>query len=360
MLRRRRSEGKNWTKGLLAFFWIVLAAFSALYLFTLFANPTAFGRQTASLGDATSALTGSATASLTSGQVSELLEARDKELAEIKQSMRDLSQQVADLSARINPSDKNGGSLASTAPPSPASAPPPEPAAAAPVTPPKKPEVVAAAPAITPPPPPEKPAPIVKPADVKPADAKPAEKPAPVTVAAAEPKPVEKAEPKPAASPPPVTTSEPGDDEGDAKKDIPPPVTVSEADVPPVDDATPGGTDTSSPSPEAPNQTPAATESASLDPVALPPAANDGTTRYGIEIGTVAKQDALRPLWREFLTNHGALVAGLQPRRVLAPDKKWRLIAGPFANAAEAEQACALFKKASRPCAATVYAGDSL
>jgi len=25
MLRRRRSEGKNWTKGLLAFFWIVLA-----------------------------------------------------------------------------------------------------------------------------------------------------------------------------------------------------------------------------------------------------------------------------------------------------------------------------------------------
>jgi hypothetical protein len=286
-----------------------------------------------------------------------LLEARDKELAEIKQAMRDLSQQVADLSARINPSDKNGGPLASTAPPSPASAPPPEPAAAAaPVTPPKKPEVVAAAPAITPPPPPEKPTPLVKPAD-----AKPAEKPAPVTVAAAEPKPVEKAEPKPAAAPPPpVTTSEPGDDEADAKKDIPPPVTVSEADVPPVEDATPSGADASSPSPETPNQTPAATESASLDPVALPPAANDGTTRYGIEIGTVAKQDALRPLWREFLTNHGALVAGLQPRRVLAPDKKWRLIAGPFANAAEAEQACALFKKASRPCAATVYAGDSL
>jgi hypothetical protein len=102
------------------------------------------------------------------------------------------------------------------------------------------------------------------------------------------------------------------------------------------------------------------TESASLDPVALPPAANDGSTRYGIEIGVVAKQDGLRPLWREFLTNHSALVAGLQPRRVLAPDKKWRLIAGPFSNAAEAAQACALFKKASRPCEATVYAGDAL
>ena len=91
-----------------------------------------------------------------------------------------------------------------------------------------------------------------------------------------------------------------------------------------------------------------------------PPAANDGSTRYGIEIGAVAKQDGLRPLWREFLTNHAALVAGLQPRRVLAPDKKWRLIAGPFGSAAEAAQACALFKKASRPCEATVYAGDSL
>ncbi|WP_083239537.1 SPOR domain-containing protein [Methyloceanibacter superfactus] len=97
-----------------------------------------------------------------------------------------------------------------------------------------------------------------------------------------------------------------------------------------------------------------------LRSVTLPPAANDGSTRYGIEIGTVGKRDELRPLWREFLTNHAALVAGLQPRRILAPDKKWRLIAGPFANAQDAEGACSLFKKADRPCAATVYAGDAL
>jgi hypothetical protein len=113
--------------------------------------------------------------------------------------------------------------------------------------------------------------------------------------------------------------------------------------------------------PSAPEpSTPAPTESAALDPVALPPAANDGSTRYGIEIGVVVKQDGLRPLWREYLTKHAALVAGLQPRRVLAPDKKWRLIAGPFSSAAEASQACTLFKKASQPCEATVYAGDSL
>ena len=59
------------------------------------------------------------------------------------------------------------------------------------------------------------------------------------------------------------------------------------------------------------------------------------------------------------LTNHAALVAGLQARRVMAPDKKWRLIAGPFSSAAEAMQACGLFKKADMPCEATVFAGDA-
>ncbi|WP_193427324.1 SPOR domain-containing protein [Methyloceanibacter stevinii] len=102
------------------------------------------------------------------------------------------------------------------------------------------------------------------------------------------------------------------------------------------------------------------TDVAALDPVALPPAANDGSTRYGIEIGSVAKRDELRPLWREYLTKHAALVAGLQPRRVRGPDNGWRLIAGPFANAQDAEGACSLFKRADRPCAATVYAGDAL
>src|SRR5512143_586006 len=163
MLRRRRSEGKNVTKGVLAFFWIVLAGVSGLYLFTLFANPTAFGSQTAkigsSFGDATSALSGSVGASLSSDQLSELLEARDKELAEIKQTMRELSQQVADLSAHIKSNGGGTGPLASTPAPSPTTvspAAPPPAVAAAPAPIPKKPEVVAAAPAITPPPPPEK------------------------------------------------------------------------------------------------------------------------------------------------------------------------------------------------------------
>ena len=98
------------------------------------------------------------------------------------------------------------------------------------------------------------------------------------------------------------------------------------------------------------------TETAALTPPSsIPP----GTTRFGIEIGSVGKQEEIKPLWRGLLTNHAALVAGLQPRRVMAPDKKWRLIAGPFSSAAEAMQACGLFKKADMPCEATVYAGDA-
>jgi YXWGXW repeat-containing protein/sporulation related protein len=85
-----------------------------------------------------------------------------------------------------------------------------------------------------------------------------------------------------------------------------------------------------------------------------------GTTRFGIEIGTVEKQAGLERLWRDILTKHPALVAGLQPRRMLAPDKKWQLIAGPFDSTAEATQLCGLFKKQNLQCEATAFAGDEL
>jgi hypothetical protein len=106
-----------------------------------------------------------------------------------------------------------------------------------------------------------------------------------------------------------------------------------------------------------PDATPDATstQTANLTPPSIPP----GTTRFGIEIGSVGKQDEVKPMWRNLLNNHAALVAGLQARRIIAPDKKWRLIAGPFSSAAEAMQACGLFKKASMPCEATVFAGDA-
>ena len=68
----------------------------------------------------------------------------------------------------------------------------------------------------------------------------------------------------------------------------------------------------------------------------------------------------MRPLWRDMRNNHAALVAGLQVRSMLASDKKWRLIAGPFVSAAEATQVCGLFKKENLKCEATAFAGDEL
>jgi hypothetical protein len=99
------------------------------------------------------------------------------------------------------------------------------------------------------------------------------------------------------------------------------------------------------------------TQTANLEPtINIQP----DTTRFGIEIGTVEKQAGLRRLWRDILTKHAGLVAGLQVRSVLAPDKKWQLIAGPFGSTAEATQVCGLFKKENLKCEATVFAGDEL
>jgi len=352
MVKDRRTGSRNVARSVFAFFWIVLGGLSAVYLFTLLTNPGALGGQP--------------------GETPIGSEQTSSEVGEIKSTLRELSQQMAEINTRLKPLEKAAGSAgslsdnSSSSPSGPEPATPPEPGA----TQAKKPDVAMAQPV-------EKPAEPAKPVEAS----TPVEAPKPTQVAALDAKPAEKpAEAKPetpSASSAPAP-AEPAESESDNDSEpTPPPVTVSEVPDEPLTEVTPGPslsgnlsspksstTDSaSSPSSASGSEsvTPApSTEVAALSPTVLPPAANDGTTRYGIEIGVVAKQDGLRPLWREFLTNHAALVAGLQPRRVLAPDKKWRLIAGPFANAAEANQACLLFKKAQRPCEATVFAGDSL
>ena len=348
MARIRRTGTRNWAQGVFATFWILLGGISGAYLFTAFTNPTALGGQLVALnagGGATPTSDGTTAAIGT-----EPPETSEQEIAEINERLRQLTDQVASLNARFKSGEKVGP-VAALAPAT--SVTTPEAPVAAPASETRPPEA-AASPS---PPPAEPPAETVTPApaeEPKPAGA-PKEEPKPLQQAAVEP--TEEAKPAPApampSEPPPVAVS-PLEEDAPAEgampaADMPPPAAAQE--TPAVE--TPA-VETPTPAP------PSATESAALDPTALPPAANDGSTRYGIEIGSVAKQDGLRPLWREFLTNHAALVAGLQPRRVLAPDKKWRLIAGPFGSADEASQACALFKKASRPCEATVYAGDSL
>jgi hypothetical protein len=380
MARTRQGGSQNWARSAFAVFWILLACLSGFYLFTVLTDPT-LGGQIVKLspvtpGDTTSAVGGG------DGSRSEA-----QELAAIQETLRALSQQVAELSDRLEGRETSDA----PAPPEPSasaatSSPPPEPAAeaedtAAPTSPPEEaPEEPKSAQAEAP-----------KPAEPPEPEAKPVEQAALAANQAPSSSPEPETPPQPSEPPPvavspldelpaelaarnmnqpdaaPPATGEPASDEQGAS----PAPAASQAAESPADSPAPSeqpGTSTqpepeaasTSPEPSASPSSTSDTEVAALDPIALPPAANDGSTRYGIEIGTVAKQDGLRPLWREFLTKHAALVAGLQPRRVLAPDKKWRLIAGPFTSAAEASQACALFKKAARPCEATVYAGDSL
>ncbi len=317
-MAKRRTGGRGGARNVFAVLWIALAGLSGFYLFTLFTDPTALGGPLVQLsavseGQAPAAAPAAAEpapAPVVSG-------AGTADVSALEGTIQNLTQQLAALDARLQPIERFIGPVAALPPSASVSTSPPKaqepaPVAAAPEPAPEaevvEEEVVEEAVVETPPPPPA-PAPVAAAPEPEP-----------------EPEPVAEAAPEPEA---PVQVAVADEPEPEAAE---PEAAVAQEEV----------------------------EIAAFDPVALPPAANDGSTRYGIEIGTVGKRDELRPLWREYLTKHAALVAGLQPRRVLAPDKKWRLIAGPFANAQDAEGACSLFQKADRPCSATVYAGDAL
>jgi SPOR domain len=306
-VKDRRSGGRNWVPGLFAAFWILLAVFSAAYLFRIVTEPRSQTADSAAANPAATSATSpepaapSPTPSSVSADQAEALiqanEAKDKEIGELRASVQSLSGQVTELSNRLKPLEKVLGPVAALPSSTSVTTSPPAPDAMRPAEKPPeppKPSVTAA-----PPPPPVEAKPE-KPVAQAPDDVRPAPKPA-------------------------ETSSD-----QDASDTPPSPVTADE----PPDEST---------------------QTANLTPPSIPP----GTTRFGIEIGSVGKQDDVRPMWRNLLTNHAALVAGLQARRVMAPDKKWRLIAGPFSSAAEAMQACGLFKKADMPCEATVFAGDA-
>lgn len=318
-VKDRRSGGRNWVPGLFAAFWILLAVFSAAYLFRIVTEPRSQTADSAAATPATTAATAPAApspspspSSVSADQAEASIqanEAKDREIGELKATVQGLSGQVTELSNRLKPLEKVLGPVAALPSSTAVTTSPPSPGAMAPaVKPPEPPK-----PSVTAAPPPPTPPPAV--------EAKPA----------SQPKPPEK----------PVA---------EAPDEVRPPQ--------PVEDAASSDRDETPPSPVTAEEPPSeSTETANLTPPAtsIPP----GTTRFGIEIGSVGKQDDVRPMWKNLLTNHAALVAGLQARRVMAPDKKWRLIAGPFSSAAEAMQACGLFKKADMPCEATVFAGDA-
>jgi hypothetical protein len=319
MAGKDRSGSGNWVPGVFAAFWILLAVFSAAYLFRIVTEPPTQRAESAVASPAlATASPAAAPASALSDQEAKALiqanEAKDREIAELRTTVQSLSGQVNDLSQRLKPLERVLGPVAALPSSTAVTTSPPEPTGP-----------IAKAPAAAAPPPPAV-----------------TEETKPDAGAAAN----EPAAPQPAAPADHSSAPAPHDTAAEAKPEAPAPSGEQPG------DASPGPATADEPEDAA---EPAPTETAALTPANIPP----GTTRFGIEIGSVDKQDEVKPLWRGLLSNHAALVAGLQPRRVMAPDKKWRLIAGPFASAAEAMQACGLFKKADMPCEATVYAGDA-
>jgi hypothetical protein len=303
-VKERRGGLQSWIPGIFAGFWILLAVFSAAYLFRVVTTPQADRAETAAAATAAAPAAPSAPPPLSEDQAQALVqsnEAKDKEISELKASVQDLSGQLAAINTRLKPLEKVLGPVAELTTSTAVTTSPPAPGAMRPPDPPKPPPPAASLEPPAPPPP------TPKPSEAE--ESKPAAAPNHAVAEA----PAAAAEPETSSSAA-ATTDEPDDTSGGA------------------------------------------TETAALNPAtSIPP----GTTRFGIEIGSVEKQDGIRAMWRDLLTNHAALVAGLEARRVMAPDKKWRLVAGPFASAAEAMQACGLFKKADMPCEATVFAGDS-
>ena len=337
-MARRRVGGPGTARSVFSILWIALGGLSAYYLFTLFADPSAAGDQSARM--AAPAAPSSAAPIPAPAPASSGLSA--EQLGVIDGNLQTLSQQLAALDQRLRPIENFIGPAAKLPPSSSVSTSPPR--ALPKLEPLPKPEPVVSAPP---------PAPMPEPAVAE--APKPPAQPEPVVLAPPPPPaPTPAAAPKPELAPTVAEAPKPTPESAAVPAPPPPPPVVAAAPPPAPPPAAVAA-------PE--NETEVVQEEvaiAALDPVTLPPAANDGSTRYGIEIGSVSKRDELRPLWREYLTKHAALVAGLQPRRVRAPDNRWRLIAGPFANAQDAEGACSLFKRAERPCAATVYAGDAL
>ena len=136
MAIKDRSAGRNWIPGLFAAFWILLAIFSAAYLFRIVTEPQAQRAESAVASPATTAARSAAPApssapSSLSEQRAEALiqasEAKDKEIGELRAAVQDLSGQVTALSSRLKPLERVLGPVAAlpsstsvtTSPPSP-------------------------------------------------------------------------------------------------------------------------------------------------------------------------------------------------------------------------------------------------
>lgn len=342
-VKDRRSGFRDFLPKVFAVFWVVLGGFSGAYLYSVMQEPQIVQITTPAPEPSTPAEDTASEEELARNVQAD--EAQQREIAELKATIDQLQQRLSGVDTRLSPIEKLLGPVAAM--PQHESA-----VTAAPPSPQPKPMEQATEP---------EPLEDAAPED----DAASAENPEPAEdaeAAAADAETDPESEPAPAEE---TVEAEPETDpEPRATLEASPPPNVPSGNVPSGD--VPSGEVTPAEEPLPPAGVDAeenGQETASLGESPATLAAPDlppGTNRFGIEIGSVENRGQLRPLWRKMLTNHAALVAGLEARRVMAPDNQWRLVAGPFSDATEAARACTLFKKADLPCEPTVFAGDSL
>ena len=86
-------------------------------------------------------------------------------------------------------------------------------------------------------------------------------------------------------------------------------------------------------------------------------------TRFAVEIGSGDTMGDVRELWRRLSREHRPLIGGLDPAVAIAEQDgalKLRLLAGPFQNAADAIQLCALLVGRGVDCRAVPSLGQQL
>jgi hypothetical protein len=84
--------------------------------------------------------------------------------------------------------------------------------------------------------------------------------------------------------------------------------------------------------------------------------------KFGLELAISTSPEALQLNWDLLSERHGALLKGLSARAQPSPGdpSSYRLVAGPFTSAQQAQSLCAKLKKQNVACQVTGFGGDSL
>lgn len=86
---------------------------------------------------------------------------------------------------------------------------------------------------------------------------------------------------------------------------------------------------------------------------------------FGIDLGASTSMDGLRTIWRSTSTIHKAALAGLTPivtieERGSKQPPRFRLVAGPLRNAADAARLCVLLMEKAKDCKTSAFDGQKL